>query len=438
MKILLTGLVSVHWGRVENGNIGNYYIVETTIRELHRVFPSAEILTTFQMTDEFCMKENVTVLPLDIYYSWSDNDLTNALKDFAIAGLYNKHGVLVEKTGYLEVVSNCDLVCDFSGEMWGDHAEPVGNNRFLINLLKMRAAQLIGKPTVLLAGSQGPFNNTILFKSLAQEVLENFTIVVNREAASRELLADNGFNVTNVFSYTDPAFLFEPAPQSEIEDLLKKDNIISPSKKTIGFILCGFNMLEGPYDKEPREDNEFSQFVELIEYIVNELDARVFLMSHQNGFIKEPTLKLINGRDFPYADRLHQLIKQRNKININDVICQKGPYTPKETKAIINNFDMFVSGRIHAFVAAVSQCVPTVIINRGHGGRSHRNIGFARSVGLQDYISDPSSIDDMKAKVKSCWENKEQLRVILQERIPSVKEKAHQLFDSLKGVIKNK
>lgn len=56
MRILITGQCTVHWGRLEFGNIGNYYITETSIRELHRVFPDAEIVTTFQMTDDFCKR----------------------------------------------------------------------------------------------------------------------------------------------------------------------------------------------------------------------------------------------------------------------------------------------------------------------------------------------------------------------------------------------
>ena len=67
MRIFLTGLCTVHWGRLEFGNIGNYYITETSIRELHRVFPDAEIVTTFQMTDEFCKRERITCLPMELF-----------------------------------------------------------------------------------------------------------------------------------------------------------------------------------------------------------------------------------------------------------------------------------------------------------------------------------------------------------------------------------
>lgn len=434
MRIFLSGLVSVHWGRVENGNIGNYYIVETTIRELHRVFPDAEIITTFQMTKEFCERENIKVLPLDLYYNWSKDDLDKAVKELGIATIFQETGVLIEKTPFIEAVLESNLYCDFSGEMWGDHAEPVGENRFLVNLLKNRVAQLLGVPTILLAGSQGPFKITERYKPFAKKVFNNFNLVANREAASKELLIENGFDVSNVESFTDPAFLFEPSADEEIKEILDTEKIISGLKPTVGFVLCGFNMLEGPFDKEPRKDEEFIQFVELVEFIVSELSCRVFLMSHQNGFEMKPKFRLINGRDYPYAQRVFQLIKDRGNVDLENVLLAQGPFSPQETKAIIGKFDMFISGRIHAFVAAVSQYVPTVIINRGHGGRSHRNIGFARSVGLEEYISDPSSFDDMREKVMKCWYNKEILSITLKKKIPEVQKVARQLFDSLKKI----
>ena len=53
-------------------------------------------------------------------------------------------------------------------------------------------------------------------------------------------------------------------------------------------------------------------------------------------------------------------------------------YMIHATKTIIKNFDMLVSGRIHGAVAALSQSVPTVIIDYGHEPKAHKLIGFQR------------------------------------------------------------
>jgi colanic acid/amylovoran biosynthesis protein len=433
MRILVTGQTTVHWGRLENGNIGNYYITETTFRELHRVFPGAEIVTTLQMTEKFCQREKISVLPMKLFYAWDDDDLDIALKEYAIASIFNSTNKLINITPYINEVLKSDLVIDFSGELWGDHAEPVGKNRFLIGLLKNRVAQLLNRKTALLASSEGPFSDENIIE-FAKQVFENFSIVSNREPASKSLLNEYGFNISKVHSFSCPAFLFETLKGDEIMKVIEKENIKSEKRKTVGYILCGFNMLEGPYDKTPRRDDEFIQFAQTIEHIVNNLGCRVVLMSHQNGFIRTPKFELINGRDYPIVKQLQKVVEIRRMTDMRNVICIDRPYNPWQTKAIIGEFDMFISGRVHGFVAAVSQFVPTVLITRGFGPVSHRNIGFARSVGLEDYIADPKSIDDMISKINLCWSNLSTIREKLKKTIPTVQQTARSGFDILKTI----
>jgi colanic acid/amylovoran biosynthesis protein len=434
MRVLVIGQATLHWGRLEFGNIGNYYITETTFRELHRVFPDAEIATTFQMTDEFCKRENVKVLPMEIFYAWRENDLDLALEELAIANIYSETGKIIKKTPFIIEVIKSDIVIDFSGELWGDHAEPVGKNRFIVGLIKDRVAQLFNKQTALIASSEGPFSDNNI-KEFAKIVFKNFSIVSNREPASKDLLNENGFNVLKVHNFSCPAFLFDPKPMTEIKEVLKNEFIFDKERKTIGYILCGFNMLEGPYDKTPRRDDEFDRFAETIEYIVNVLKGRVVLLSHQNGFVTEPYFKLINGRDYPIVKQLHNVLMKRNIANMKYVLCIERPYNPWETKGIIGNFDMLISGRVHGFVAGVSQSVPTVLINRGFGPKSHRNIGFAKSVNMEEFIADPHLVEDMINKITNCWNNLDELKTFLNIQIPKVKENARAGFNILKTII---
>ena len=41
MRILITGQCTLHWGRMEYGNLGNYAIIEPFVRELHRAVLAA-------------------------------------------------------------------------------------------------------------------------------------------------------------------------------------------------------------------------------------------------------------------------------------------------------------------------------------------------------------------------------------------------------------
>jgi colanic acid/amylovoran biosynthesis protein len=434
MKILVTGLCTVHWGRLEYGNIGNYYIVEPFFRELHRVFPKAEIVTTFQMTEEFCEREKVTSLPMDMYYSWSDNDVDIALKEYGIAELYKKTGQLIESTPYLEQVISSDMIVDISGEMWGDKANPVGNNRMLVNLLKMRVAQLLGKHTVLYAVSAGPFSDEKT-NGLAKITFENFSLVTIREPETTKRLNSIGFNMDNTKDIPCPSYLFEPETSEKISYILNKESVSESLKPTIGLVVCGFN-LKLPYDKWPRDDSDYNEFVILIEHIINNLDSRVLLISHSNGFDLPPNFKFKPGRDYQVIKQLQEIVCKRQNIkDMNDILCIDNAYIPKETKGIIGQLDMMVTGRVHASVASVSQSVPTVFITYEEAENSGKTLGFASISGLQDYVSKPDATEMIK-KVDMCFKNKEKIKVHLKQRIPVVKDMARQGIDDLKLIFK--
>ena len=107
VKILVIGQATLHWGRAEFGNIGNYYVIEPFFRELHRVFPNAKIMTTLQLSDDFCSKEDIEVLPMNLYYGWEENDVDTALIELSASYVFEKTGFLCRTTPYIsEVLKN--------------------------------------------------------------------------------------------------------------------------------------------------------------------------------------------------------------------------------------------------------------------------------------------------------------------------------------------
>jgi colanic acid/amylovoran biosynthesis protein len=436
MKIFVMGQCTLHWGRMEYGNIGNYYIIEPFFQELHRVFPDADIVTTLQMTDGFCRKENIRVTPIDLYYGWQENDLDIALEEFAIASIYNETGIILKKTPYMEEIINSDLIIDFSGDMWGDNADLLGKDRFLIGLLKDRVAQLLKVPTVMLAGSPGPFQNHKYILPFARTVYKNFIFVTNREKISTVLLKNDGFDITKTIDLACPSFLFEAAGDSGIQNFINTVSMVkdkNTNKTIVGFILCGWNMVEGPFNKWPRKDTEYSQFIHIIEYLVSELKSIVCLMSHSNGFELSPDFQLINGRDFYLCKQLYNLLDDtiKERVVLLDSIC-----LPAETKAIIRQFDMLISGRVHGAIAALSQNIPTVILDYGHTPKAHKLQGFAQLLGIQEYIADPTSIVDMIEKTSNCLNNREIISKKLKKQNISVNKMARQNFDLLRTIVK--
>ncbi|WP_312287050.1 polysaccharide pyruvyl transferase family protein [Terrisporobacter sp.] len=430
MKIFITGLTTVHWGRMEYGNVGNFYIVKSLFEQINRVFPEANVTTTFQMTDEFIEKYNISVKPMDIYYSWKENDLDNALQEFAIAQYYNKTGKCIKKTSYIEEIISSDIIIDLSGDMWGDYAEHVGENRFLVNLLKIRVAQLFGKKTILFAGSQGPFEDE-LTRDFAQIVYENYTAVLAREPQAIENVKKYGFDTKNTKLFACPAFLFEPVSKDKVTEILDIEKI-SNDKTLIGVTICGFNMDTQPYDKWPREDSEYDKWVEILEDAYSKTGGRFVFISHSNGFELPPNFKPIHGRDYPILKQLQTILINKGNIPKENLLFLEGVYSPEVIKGVIGNMDMMITGRVHASVAAISQNVPTVFIPYTDSMKSTKILGFATLAGVQEYVA--SETDDIKRAIERCYNNRNEIRTILEKNIPKVKDTAKSTFDYLKRV----
>ena len=148
--------------------------MEPFFRLLHEQFPKAEIKTTFQMSSEFCDRENIQCVPMELYYGW-DNDLEIAKKEIYITENFIKTKSIQESTPYIDLVKEMDLVIDFSGDIWGDNADFLGSDRFYVGLVKDRVAQVFAKKTVMIAGSPV---HLVQGKNLefAKEVYENFDL----------------------------------------------------------------------------------------------------------------------------------------------------------------------------------------------------------------------------------------------------------------------
>src|SRR5690606_11549031 len=126
------------------------------------------------------------------------------------------------------------------------------------------------------------------------------------------LLNQYGFDTSNTKSLACPAFLFEPLSEQQGKDIAQEVKIYPKTKPTVGFILCGWNFLNGPFDKWPRPDNDYVIFAEAIEHLTENLGVKVFIMSHSNGFpIPPANFELIHGRDYSVSKQLEQVLETR-------------------------------------------------------------------------------------------------------------------------------
>ena len=437
MKILIIGLTSTSQGGMEFHNLGNYIIMEPLIEELQKTFPSAEIRTSIQMSDDYCRKWNIVSLRHTRFFSYRFTTGLRTIVDifkislwkmFSFFGL--KLNGLLQSSLLLREIKEADLVIDFSGDVYGDNAH---YRSFLEANARLWFAMLMKKKIAMIIGSPGPFKSAWR-RVIARYILMNVDLLTNREAVSTELLADMGITGKHIHSTACPSVLFRQEPEENMTEILEKEGLDKNRQRPlVGLILCGWNMPVGPYNKWPREDEEFSSFVELIHYLIREKNVDVCLMSHQN--ITDAQRRLQRGNDHRLIDKLMELVG--NEYPEDRFFTLKGLYTAAQSKAIISHFDILVSGRIHGAVQGLSQGIPSVIIDYGHEPKAHKLKGFARLYDVEDLVVDPTDANLLKEKVSEVLENRSSLEKRLRERIPYVRELTMKNFELLEDLVNN-
>lgn len=422
-RIFIIGQCTLHWGRMEFGNIGNYYIIEPLFRELRRVFNDYTLTTTMQFSDDFCGKYGIEMVPMECYFDFnSDSNLETAKREYDAVCNGEDIG-----SCFVSMVKKSDLVIDFSGDIWGDNADLIGKDRFETGCYKDLIAQKL-KPTVMLAGSPGPFGNKEKIE-LAKKVYEGFDIVTNREPISTRILENMGFDLSRTYDYPCPSFLFNKSEKMNLLDIMS-----NTSRLKVGFILCGWNFKRGPYSAWPRLDEEYDTFAESIEYMVNAYSAEVYLMSHSNGFEVPPKeFKMIHGRDYPIVKQLHEIMIRRGYGD--SVKLLSGVYMPDETKKIISGFDILISGRMHGAVAGISQAIPTLILDYGHEPKAHKLRGFAEVAGIDKYICDPNNKIEVIKRIDDIIKNSFEIHEMLNDRMVSIKNESQRQFDLISELL---
>jgi len=437
-KIFIGGLTSSTLGGMEFHNLGNYIILEPFIHYLKKEFPHAVIHTSLQISDQFCKKYGVTSLRHQRFWTYGKLTACETTKDIIKVAVWKIVKMLFKKnwdhllnsSPLLMELKNSNLVIDFSCDIFGDNASI---RKFLEDCAEISIAKILGKPVAMLIGSPGPFKRKWR-QILGKFILNRVDLITNREPISTELMRKYGVLNPNMFSTACPGFLFKTPDKNVAVSILKNEGLVfNDNKHLMGLIICGWNMPIAPYSRLPRENWELKPFVDLIKYLVMTLNVRVLLFPHQNG--TDDQGNLMRGNDHAIIDQIYSLI---NDSGVEKGVKRlKGLYNAIESKGIIGQCSMLISGRIHGAVSGLSQCIPTVILDYGHEPKAHKLKGFALNVGLEKYVANPSNSQDMIAKVSEVWENRDEIHSFLCKRIPEVQELALSNFKMLRPFVYN-
>jgi polysaccharide pyruvyl transferase WcaK-like protein len=158
---------------------------------------------------------------------------------------------------------------------------------------------------------------------------------------------------------------------------------------------------------------------ELIEFLIRKKNANVLLVPHVYGAGEASESdavvcqKIYDAGKALYPERLFLL---------------RGEHDQHEIKYIIGLSDFFVGSRMHACIAALSQNVPAVGI-----AYSRKFINVFRTIGVEALVADPRKHgkEEIVSLVGEAFEDRDQVRRRLQQRVPQVREKVLSLFKEI-------
>lgn len=357
---------------------------------------------------------------------WQPNHVARLLMAAALLRLVGSgrlRSKLLSHNTWLQRLSETGICLSIAG---GDSFSDIyGMWRLLYVALPQVLVLLLGRPLVLLPQTYGPFKSWPA-RCLARFILRRARLVYSRDREGltvvEGLLGNGGERVR--FGY-DMGFALEPLPPGA--RALARMEEIKRAGPVVGFNVSGL-LLMGGYTRK----NMFglkTNYLDLVRAILNFLGVeqalQVLLVPHVFGGEENPEddvlacRKLLADLAGTHGGRLHFI---------------EGGFDHHQTKYLIGQCDFFIGSRMHACIAALSQCVPAVGL-----AYSRKFAGVLDSIGGGARVVDLRELEERQvvAAIGEALGDKESLRGELQERVPKIRESVLNLFSSeeFKGIM---
>jgi polysaccharide pyruvyl transferase WcaK-like protein len=315
---------------------------------------------------------------------------------------------------WLHHIQTADIVGSIAG---GDSFSDIyGLRRLFYVALPQILVLLLGKPLVLLPQTIGPFKSTFAM-AVSRYILKRAQIVYSRDhhgfSAVRELL---GAGYSRLEFCYDMGFVLESHIGSE-----RIPRWIT--KLGRGVPLIGLNVSGLLYIGGYTRDNMFGLKVDyhrlildIIHYFVRQRRCHIILMPHVFGAAENSESDVVACR------KVFREAEEGLRAHMH--LVEEG-YDQHELKALIGRCDFFLGSRMHACIAAFSQCVPAVGL-----AYSRKFHGVFESIGMADLTLDLREHDHKSVieYMAQSYERRVELRAKLEEKMTTVHERVLGLF----------
>jgi polysaccharide pyruvyl transferase WcaK-like protein len=332
----------------------------------------------------------------------------------------------------LNALLNADLICDITG---GDSFSDIyGMGRFARAYLLKRVCQMTGKPFIMLPQTYGPFKS-LLSKWMAQRILHKTQLIYSRDKEGLKAIESLIGKSEKVRLCPDVAFTLKPktltscrlpAFFSQIET-----EAVGGQLRTGSLPLVGLNVSGLLYNGGYKGKNEFGiqcdyrkLMRDVIDYFISVDKGSVLLVPHvvPEGWKTE--------NDLIACRKLRESLPEaiRERVFVAEPEQGQPFYDQCEIKYLIGQCSFFLGSRMHATIAAISQCIPTVGL-----AYSKKFAGVYETAGVENCVADLRvlSNENVMSFIKTTYRNKILIKTELEKKISEIKRTVSSMFEGL-------
>lgn len=326
---------------------------------------------------------------------------------------------LVRRNTTLAALMGGDVVCDITG---GDSFSDIyGWRRLIQGYMLKRVCQIMGRPFIMLPQTYGPFKS-LLAKTLARRILQRADKIYSRDQEGLVVVEALIGASDKMELCPDVAFVLE-AIRPENEQVRQIERLKDDGCQLIGLNISGL-LYNGGYTK----DNMFGLMCDYPTLVKN----TVLHFARQAGHFVVLIPHVI-PKDFAVENDLvacqaiwqSLLPAERERVMVLD-----GDYDQNQIKYLIGLCEFFMGARMHATIAAISQCVPAVGM-----AYSRKFSGVFQTAGVENCVVDLRRMNESEILncIKILYQARDITRRQLAETIPEVKRQVLKIFESLSG-----
>lgn len=424
---------------MNTGNNGVSALAISAIQGLLSIFPECHIMIQHntgrdrELKVEFDNKA-VTIEPVFYHASRRYREIKGLKFANLLSLFYPYLPKFIKKNLSLRIplfaaLDRADVVVDISG---GDSFTSIYGSKVFQDIVSIKLVTIrMGKPLLLLPQSYGSFNH-VQEKKISARIFNSSRLISCRDKNGPEFLEHyvEKKNKGNVVSCPDLAFsLHADSRQNHlIDEFFGKD--AQKDKTTVGLNVSGL-LYSKIIDFEFQTDYR-GMIESIIDWIVNELDARLIMVPHVVGHAKlKPGSNAIETTD---TVAINDIIENLDAGLRKRIYAMPEIDDPRIVKGIIGDCDYFIGSRMHACIGAISQSVPTTCL-----AYSDKFLGVMELAGFENCVADMRVMgaDEIMRMIKRSYLEKEMEKQRFAEINSSVRGRIEKYFsDDLMQAVK--